>query len=447
MPPLTAGREPWEGAGQGATSEPQAATRARNNWAPVVGFVLVSSANQMLWLNFAPITTGSAQRLGVSSSTIGLLAEIFPLVYVILALPVGLALDRWFRATLTVGALLTAGGAALRLGGGGFAPVFAGQIVIAVGQPAVLNAVTGVATRALREEDRPAGIAVGSAGTFLGFVLAFVLGLALGARGLHTVLVASALYSIAGAVVLLVALRLMPTVGSGRQVGLPADAGPGVVGPGVVGPGVVGPGGAAPSGSGAARWAEQRAALRAVWADPVMRSVAAIVFLGFGVFVAVTTWVQTLLQPAGVDATGADGLLVTMVVAGIVSSVVLPPTVARRRAQPLALGVAGLGAAVGCLMLAVAPGTVSGYLALGLIGLVLLPALPVLLELIEQRSGDRASTATGLLWLSGNAGGLVVALLVQLLVHHPAPAWLLMGAVTLLGIPVAIRLRRQLTAV
>jgi cyanate permease len=161
--------------------------------------------------------------------------------------------------------------------------------------------------------------------------------------------------------------------------------------------------------------------------------------------VSLTTWVQTLLQPSGVDARTADRLLVVMVVAGIVSSVALPPLVARRGAQPLSLLVAVVGSAVACVLLAAAPGAGAGYVALALFGFVLLPALPVLLELIEHRAGANASAATGLLWLSGNAGGLVVALLVQALVHHPAPAWILMAVVTICGVPMTGRLRRHLT--
>jgi predicted MFS family arabinose efflux permease len=389
----------------------------RSNWAPMVGFALISSANQMLWLNFAPITTGSAHRLGVSSSTIGLLSEIFPLIYVLLALPVGMALDRWFRSTLLVGAILTAGGATLRLAGHGFTPVFVGQLIIALGQPAVLNAVTGVATRSLVERDRPTGIAVGSAGTFLGFVLAFVLGLTLGATHLHTVLVLSAIYSVAGAVVLLATLRWIK--------------------PGPV-PGTI------PRAESRGYRKAQREALARVWADPVMRWIMALVFVGFGVFVSLTTWVQTLLQPSGVNADTADRLLVVMVVAGIISSVVIPPIVARRRAQATSLAAAVVGSAVACVLLAVAPGATVGYVALALFGLALLPALPVLLELIEHRAGAHASAATGLLWLSGNAGGLVVAIAVQVLVHHPAPAWILMAVVTATGVPMTRRLRRRL---
>lgn len=380
----------------------------RSRWLPVVGFALVSSANQMLWLNFAPITTGSAARLGVSPSTVGILAEVFPVVYVVVALPAGLALDRWFRPTLAAGALLTAAGALIRLAGHGFGPVLAGQLVVAVAQPAVLNAITGIATRSLAESDRPVGIAVGSAGTFLGFVVAFVLGLTLGAAHLHLLLAVSAAYSVAGAAVLVPALRSVDT--STAVVAVGAD----------------------------------RSALRTVWSDPVVRSVCWLVFAGFGVFVAITTWAQALLEPSGVSARGADGMLLAMVGAGIVTAVALPPLVATRAKQPAVLAVAGGASFVALVALASLPGRDTGYAGLALIGLVLLPALPVLLEVLETRCGANAGAATALLWLFGNAGGMVVALAVQVVVSSTAASFALMAAVALAAMPLARRLATRL---
>lgn len=430
-----------------------------SRWGPIAGFVLVSSANQMLWLNFAPITTGTAARLGVSSSTVGLLSEVFPLLYVILAIPLGRALDRWFGPTLLVGAVLTGGGAALRLVGSGFAPLLVGQVVVAIGQPAVFNAVTGIATRSLRPEDRPTGIAIGSAGTFLGFVEAFVLGLVLGSAHLHEVLVVSASYAGVGLAVLTAQLARLRVRARATQlladsVARPAratrdsaarpagDSATRATGDSVVAaghPAVLPLGGSVGLEDGSVG-----ASLRKLWGDPVMRAIAALVFVGFGAFVALTTWLQTLLQPTGLGARTADRLLVVMVLAGIVSCVALPPLVAKRHAQPLVLALAAVGGLAGFLLLATDPSVVTGYVALGLIGLVLLPLLPVLLELIEARMGEHAGTATALLWLAGNAGGIVVALLVQATVHHPGRAFGLLAGFALAALPLAACLRAAL---
>jgi hypothetical protein len=79
-------------------------------------------------------------------------------------------------------------------------------------------------------------------------------------------------------------------------------------------------------------------------------------------------------------------------------------------------------------------------LALVAMGVVLLPALPVILTAAEQLAGAAAGTAGAIVWLAGNLGGLVIALLVQVLVHHPLAAFLAMGAVSLLGLPLAARI-------
>ncbi len=73
-------------------------------------------------------------------------------------------------------------------------------------------------------------------------------------------------------------------------------------------------------------------------------------------------------------------------------------------------------------------------------GAVLLPALPVILTRTERLAGAAAGTAGAIVWMAGNLGGLVVALVVQILVHHPLAAFLAMGAMSLLGFRWPLRL-------
>src|SRR4051794_14938560 len=146
-----------------------------SRWAAIVGYSLVGAATQLVWLNFAGVTTVAAARYGVSESAIGWLAQVFPLLYVVLAIPCGLALDRWFRPALTIGAVLTALGAALRLVGDDYGCPPAAQIVASIPHPLVLNAAPGTPGRYLPEKPRPTGIAIGTASIFAGMVIAFLL--------------------------------------------------------------------------------------------------------------------------------------------------------------------------------------------------------------------------------------------------------------------------------
>ncbi|HUH80463.1 MAG TPA: hypothetical protein VLZ06_03980, partial [Solirubrobacteraceae bacterium] len=77
-----------------------------------------------------------------------------------------------------------------------------------------------------------------------------------------------------------------------------------------------------------------------------------------------------------------------------------------------------------------------------LMGIALLPALPIVLTTIERLAGAAAGTAGAIIWLAGNLGGILVALLVQGLVHQPTAAFLALAAVALLGLPAATRLDR-----
>ena len=373
----------------------------KGRWLPVAAYAALAAATQVLWLTYAPLTTASARHYRVSETAVGWLAELFPLLYVVLAIPAGRLLDRSFHRWLAVGAVLTAlGGVARIVGASSFGWALLGQLLVAVGQPLVLNAVTKVAGEHLPPRLRPHGIAVGSAGIFGGMLAALVLGTAFGGRHLVALLDVQAVFGVIAALAMLAALR---------RRGASHDAEPAV--------------------------AVGLLALREVWADRSVRIMAGLLFLGFGAFIALTTWLQALLHNYRVSSTTAGTLLVAMVLAGAVGAAALPPLVVRRRAEQRIVGASVLVTVVGAILLAFEHAVAADAVVLVPIGLLLLTDLPVILELSERRAGAAAGTVTALLWLAGNAGGLVVALLVQLLVHHPTPAFLLLAAISLCAVP------------
>jgi predicted MFS family arabinose efflux permease len=365
----------------------------------VIAYSLVAAATQILWLTYAPIDTSSAHHYGVSTGAIGWLAEIFPLLYVVLALPAGRVLDASFRPALAGGGALVALGGLLRLVDQTFAWAMAGQVAVAVAQPLVLNAVGKLAADYLPVEERPAGIAVGAGASFAGMLLALLLGPTLGGGG-HIVrlLMVEAVLAVVAAAVLAWELRA-PAPNEGR-----AEESATV----------------------------ETSAVRRLWAHPQMRNMAGLVFVGFGVFVALTTWLQTLLEPAGVSEGGAGALLVGMLVVGMIGCAVLPPLVDRRGAERTFMLAAAATAIVGPLLLGLATPVAARAVVLAAMGFVLLPALPIILTAAERLSGPaQAGTAGAIVWLAGNLGGLVVALVVQALVHHPTPAFLSMAALSI----------------
>jgi predicted MFS family arabinose efflux permease len=386
-----------------APDDADAASR-RHGWRVVVAYGLLCAATQLLWLTFATITTESSHHYRVSAGTIGWLAEIFPLLYVVLAIPAGRLLDRHFRSSLVAGGGLVAAGGVLRLGGDTFAWAMAGQALVAVAQPVVQSGVSKLAGEYLPPGDRTNGIAVGSAGGFAGMLIALILGPTLGGHGhIQRLLVVEAVLAVLPAVALAFALRR-----PGRRD-------------------------------------EEHAAIEgsialALWRLPSMRTLFGLVFVGFGIFVALATWLQQLLEPSGVSETQAGLLLVVMVVGGLVGCAVLPERVLAGHRERRFMQVAVLVASAGCVLLGLVHGIAFNGLVLVVMGAALLPALPVILTVAERIAGAAAGTAGALVWMAGNLGGLVVALVVQILVHHPFPAFLAIAVVALLGLPFAARL-------
>jgi predicted MFS family arabinose efflux permease len=374
----------------------------RHGWIVIGCFAALAAATQLLWLTYAPITTGTAHHYRVSESAVGWLSEIFPLLYVALAIPAGKLLDRSLHGGLTAGALLIVLGGLVRVLGDDFAWALAGQCIVAVGQPLVLNAITKLADGRLPEHERHEGIAIGTAGMMVGMLLALILGSALGGARLHILLVIGAVFAALAVAALLASLRLP---------------------------------GASPSAVVAAR-----RPLREVWTDGQVRVLAGLVFVGFGVFIALATWLQALLNHYGVSASSAGAVLVAMVLLGAVGSAALAPPVLARRAERRLIGasiVVGIG---GSVLLALIHVFALDAVVLAIMGMLLLTDLPVILELSERRAADDGGTVAALMWLAGNAGGLVVALLVQALVHHPVPAFLLLAVCGCAAIPLLGRL-------
>jgi predicted MFS family arabinose efflux permease len=380
----------------------------RRGWWVVIAYSAVCAATQLLWLTYAAITTETARHYGVSVGAVGWLAEIFPLLYVVLAIPAGMLLDRWFRGSLAAGAVLVALGGLLRLGGQTFAWAMAGQVAVAVAQPLVVSAVSKLAGEYLPPSQRASGIAVGSASGFVGMLLALTLGPTVGAHGaIERLLVLQALLALIPAVWLVLTLRA-PRYEDKESTAIAGNV------------------------------------ARELWGIGRMRTLCGLVFIGFGIFVALATWLQTLLAPDGVSETEAGALLVAMVIAGVIGCALLPPLVERRGIERGFMRTASLAACLGCVALGAVDAIGVRAAVIVVMGLLLLPALPVILTATERLAGPLAGTAGAIVWMAGNLGGLVVALVVQALVHHELAAFLTLAAISLLGLPLAARLSAPL---
>ena len=379
-----------------------------NRWAILAGYGLLAASTQLLWLTYAPITSQAHRAMGVSEGAVGDLAVIFPLMYVVLALPSGRWLDTRFERALSTGAILTVGGGLLRLvGPTSYAWALAGQVVVAAGQPLVLNSITKVAARYFPEQERTAAISAGSVSLYVGILAAVLTGAPLfDAGGLRLLLTVQAAVAVVAAAWVLVALRT-PAAFRGD-----------------------------PSVAVSLRW---------LWGDRFMWVLAGLLFVGMGVFNAVATWLDSILGHFGRG--GAAGYLIAiMTVAGILGAAVMPQAVARRdRRRALLQVTVGVTIVAFALLTVVHP---VGFVAVILFveGFVLLAALPVVLDWSELHTGpERAGAAVGFLLLAGNLGGVVLVLIVQGVIGNPYLSLLALSVAGLAGLALSTRLPARVT--
>ncbi len=347
-------------------------------WAVLAVYVAVMAVQQMLWLNFAPILLHIQQRYGVGELTASSLIMVFPLLYIALSAPAGRMVDeRGYRFTVAWGAAATAAFSLLRVFDGSFWMLFAGQVGIAAAQPFVVNGISKLVADWFDEAEGALATGLGTMGMFLGMALGMAATPWLEARmGLSlSMLVFFAVSAAAAAAFFAVARNNRPPEELRSKDG-DAHFGP-------------------------------------VFRVPGMKALLGTSFLGMGAFNGLTTWLEALLEPRGIDAEAAGMVGGVMVVGGIAGAVIVPLLSDRlRRRKPFLAGCAA--ASTGLMALIGVLGSYGALLGDGVaLGFVLLPAFAFLLDMSAQLAGaERAGAATGLIMLSGNAGGVVVILLV-----------------------------------
>jgi predicted MFS family arabinose efflux permease len=322
---------------------------------------------QFEWLRFAPITSDIAAHYGVSPSAVGNLSLVFPLLFVLLALPAGVLLDRMpVRTSLRISAVGMALAALLRMIEPSYAWLFAGQLAFALLQPLVLGLIARLALVWFDEGERLRATEIPSMAMFIGIGLAFVLVPMIGYATLWL------------DVAVLGALALL------TWVWVPADPRTATV--------VVG---LRPS------W---RAGMLSMLRSPVFLVLNAYFFLANGYFNAISTWLESILHRQGIDAQMAGIVALCMLVSGIVSMALIEP-VSRRVGLRTLMVIAAAGSIGVTVVLFNSASPIVLCLSGVVLGATLLAPLPLLIQAVVGTTGEEhAGTAASTFWLVGNAG-------------------------------------------
>ncbi len=371
-------------------------------WRVLVAFVFAALVTQLLWLNFAPLLVDVQKTYAVTDDVASLLVLPFPLLYVFLSLPAGRLIDkRGYRAVVGGGMIVTALGAVVRIDSDRFASLLAGQVIIAVAQPFVVNGINKLVADWFSDDEAALATGLGTVGMFIGMAL----GLAttpplVVAFDMRTAMIANAAFAAAVAVMWFALARERAPTSRSHDVGNTRDP----VDAHVMRDASVGrdPASRVATSAEPSSWG-------ALLRNKRLLVLAALGVLGLGYFNGLTTWLEQLLAPRGLDAEQAGAVGGVIIGGGIVGAIIVPIIAdkLRRRRAPLVL--CALLATACSAWLAFATTFATTMVSAAALGFFFMPAFALLLtmtgEVVDKRDNG---AATALVMLAGNGGGVVV---------------------------------------
>jgi MFS family permease len=348
-------------------------------WVMLLAFMAIVALNQLLWITFAPITVSATRFYGVSDLAIGLLSMSFMIVYIVVSIPASWAIDTYgIRAAVGLGAALTGLFGVLRgWAASNYTLVLVAQIGIAVGQPFILNALTTVAARWFPARERATAAGLGS----LAVYLCIIVGLALTPyltlqAGLGGMLMIYGVASVAAAAIFFAFARERP----------PTPPCP----PGEEARSLVLDG------------------MRQIFRRRDFSLLLMIFFVGLGVFNAVTTWIEDIVRPRGLDITQAGYVGGLMIVGGIIGALVVPSLSDHYRKRTPFLVAALAGAILGLAGITYATSYWLLLVSAFILGFFLLSAGPLGFQYgAEITTPIPEGTSNGLLLLMGQISGIL----------------------------------------
>ncbi len=125
-------------------------------WVVLAAFMLINVMVQVLWICYAPVATIAASSYGVDRQAVDLLANLFLLIYLPVAIPAAWAIDTFgFKKAVGFGAILMAVFGLLRaVFPLSYSAALIGSIGISIGQPFLLNAFTKLAAEWFPQKQR-----------------------------------------------------------------------------------------------------------------------------------------------------------------------------------------------------------------------------------------------------------------------------------------------------
>ena len=387
-------------------------------WINLAAIVPIITATEMMGLSLAPISSQAAGFFKVSDMNIALFSMSYMIMYILFALPASWVIDRFgFRASLTIGALLTAVfGLARACFIHDFTLVLASQFLIAIGQPFLQNITTKVPANWFPAAERATAAGLLTMAQYVGFALAMVLSPMLAERaGIPAVLWVFGLVGLVAAFIAIVFTREKPLV--------------------------------PPPGPVASQTDFAFTSIKALFLRKPFVLVLIFSFISIGTFNTLLTLLEPILAPRGISSVQAGMVGAVFVVAGVAGAVVLPIISDKLRTR-VPMFVAAIALLVPLLLgFTYLRNFIPITVCAGLAGFSTMGVAPVLFQYgSEVAYPIPDGTSLGMILLMGQVSGALFVYLFELVNKISgsiiAPM-LCVVVLTLLEVPVALQMKES----
>lgn len=317
-------------------------------WVVLLTYMFISLLMQVFWICYAPITKVAAETLGVSDLQIGLLAMLFMYIYIPLALPASWLIDTWgFKKAVSLGAIMMAVFGLLR---GVFAEDYTLTLIMTIGlavaQPLFLNSGTKLAANWFRLDQRATIIGIGGIATLLGIVIGQIATpIMLEAWDLQTTMLIYGVLAVISALLFVVFAKDHPPTPAGHEERVLMLDG-----------------------------------LKHIFSMRDFYLLAFVVFVIYAIFNGISTWVEVIVRPKGLDISQAGLIGGLLMIGGIVGFLIFSSASDRLRKRKPVLMVGVLITIPFLVLLAYASGFGQLAVVSFFLGLFVMGVVPVALQ-------------------------------------------------------------------
>ena len=340
-------------------------------------FALLNIVIEMHWVALAPVTREAAEFYQVSPMAIGFLSMVYMLAYIVVSLPASYLIDTYgLRPGIGTGAALIGVFGSLKgFCASSYTVVLISQIGLAVAQPFILNAYTGLAAKWFPLQERATATGLAALSQYLGIIIAMAITpLLVHSFGIPTMSLLYGILAALSAVLFFVLFREKPSTPASEtedEERFPVGAG-----------------------------------LRHIFRQKQMWLLLVLFFIGIGLFNAVTTWIEEILAPRGFTEEQAGIAGAVMILGGLIGASIMPPLSDRMRKRVPFLLLCMILTIPGLAGLALASSYPLLLLSSFLLGFSSMSAGPIGFQYGAEISYPAPeSTSQGLLLLAGQISG------------------------------------------